>query len=155
MSTRRIRRRWVLLGTVVGLAVAAVTASVAATALSLSDDPGVSTGVDPIVIVAPTGADPLAIVTPTDSVQPQPIDDTPLEPSPIPTPDVSTAPDDGEESSGSSIEVEAPAAVIVDDHGDDGPRAGDLDDSGGDTSGGDTSNGSGGGSGDSDSGFDD
>ena len=148
MSTGRVRRRWVLLGTVVGLAVAAVTASAAATALSLSDDPGVSTGVDPIVIVTPNGADPIVIVTPTDSVTPQPIDDTPLEPSPMPTPHVSTAPGDGEESSGSSIEVDAPVAVIVDDQGDDGPRTDDSDvssgDSSGDTSGGDGSGSSGG-----------
>ena len=136
MSTGRARRAGVLLGMVVGLAVAAVTASAAATALSLSDDPGVSTGVDPIVIV-----------TPTDSVTPQPIDDTPLEPSPMPTPDISTEPDDSGESGDlgeSSIEVDAPVAVIVDDHGEDGPRTDDSGDSGGDTSGGDGSGSSGG-----------
>ena len=141
MST--VKRKWVLLVTVIGLAVAAVTASAAATALSLSDDPGVSTGVDPIVIVAPTGADPTVIVTPTDSVKPQPIDDTPLEPSPMPTPDVSTTPDDSGESDGSSIEVDAPVAVIVDDQGDDEPHTDDSDGSGGDTSGGSGSGGPG------------
>ena len=135
MSTGRLRRAGVLLGIVVALAVGAVTASAAATALSLSDDPGVSTGVDPIVIV-----------TPTDSVTPQPIDDTPLEPSPMPTPDISTEPDDSGESGESSIEVDAPVAVIVDDHGEDGPRTDDSGDSGGDTSGGDTSGGDGSGS---------
>ena len=141
MST--VKRKWVLLVTVISLAVAAVTASAAATALSLSDDPGVSTGVDPIVIVAPTGADPTVIVTPTDSVEPQPVDDTPLEPSPTPTPDVSTTPDDSGGSEGSSIEIEAPVAVIVDDQGDDEPYIDDSDDSGGDTIGGDGSGGPG------------
>ena len=133
MSTGRVRRAWVLLGIVVGLAVAAATASAAATGLSLSDETGVSTGVDPIVIV-----------TPTDLVTPQPIDDTPLEPSPMPTPDISTEPDDSGELGGSSIEVDAPVAVIVDDHGEDRPRTDDSDDSGGDTSGSDGSGSSGG-----------